>query len=212
MGRGQNTVYQKHGLSVKRPCRGAMWIFWPDFWVEFWKVNFERWISWGWTFLGASLCWKKQAQKVRPRNSGPKFGRPKYVSQNSGPNSGFGLKDGKGWGHKRGDLIMSFSTWKTPENPLKIPWFSKWRFFKHVSGIFMAQLPWKVHEKYLKNAWKTLDFKIRVFSGGFQIPPFVPPPFAILGSEVQNPLCRNLFLTVCATPKVGKCVSVSVRQ
>ena len=39
----------------------------------------------------------------------------------------------------------------------------------------------KVHEKYLKNARKTLDLKIWVFSGGFQSPPFVRPPFAILG-------------------------------
>ena len=38
-----------------------------------------------------------------------------------------------------------------------------------------------MHEKYLKNAWKTLDLIIGVFPGGFQIPPFVPPPFAILG-------------------------------
>ena len=45
------------------------------FWVEFWKVNFGR---------------KKQSQKIRPKNSGPKFGRPKFVSQNSGLNSGSG--------------------------------------------------------------------------------------------------------------------------
>ena len=41
-------------------------------------------------FSGGLFSWKKQAQKIRPRNSGPKFGRPKFVSQNSGPNSGFG--------------------------------------------------------------------------------------------------------------------------
>ena len=33
------------------------------------------------------------------------------------------LKDGKRWGHTRGDLKMAFSTWKIPDNPLKIPWF-----------------------------------------------------------------------------------------
>ena len=33
---------------------------------------------------------KKQNQKVRPKNSGPKFGRPKFVSQNSALSSGSG--------------------------------------------------------------------------------------------------------------------------
>ena len=41
-------------------------------------------------FFWGPLFLEKQAQKIRPRNSGPKFGRPKFVSQNSGPNSGFG--------------------------------------------------------------------------------------------------------------------------
>ena len=40
-------------------------------------------------FSGGLFCWKKQSQKIRPKNSGPKFGRPKFVSQNSGLNSGF---------------------------------------------------------------------------------------------------------------------------
>ena len=35
-------------------------------------------------------------------------------------------------------------------------------------------------EKYLKMP----EAKIRVFSGDLQIPPFVPPPFAILGNRV----------------------------
>ena len=41
-------------------------------------------------FSGGLFCWKKQSQKIRPKNSGPKFGRPKFVSQNSGQNSGSG--------------------------------------------------------------------------------------------------------------------------
>ena len=46
-----------------------------------------------------------------------------YVFQGLGVRIGnfLNLKNGKGWGHKRGDLKMPFSTWKTPENPLKIP-------------------------------------------------------------------------------------------
>ena len=41
-------------------------------------------------FSGGLFCWKNQSQKIRPKNSGPKFGRPKFVSQNSGLNSGSG--------------------------------------------------------------------------------------------------------------------------
>ena len=39
---------------------------------------------------GPLLLDKKQDQEIRPENSGPKFGHPKFVSQNSTPNSGFG--------------------------------------------------------------------------------------------------------------------------
>ena len=75
-------------LSAKWPCRGAMWIFWARFlgWTlegESWEVNL-------WIFQGASFAGKKQSQKIRPKNSGPKFGRPKFVSQNSALNSGSG--------------------------------------------------------------------------------------------------------------------------
>ena len=52
---------------------------------EFWDVNFSRV-----NFSGGLFCWKKQSQKIRPKNSGPKFGRPKFVSQNSALNSGSG--------------------------------------------------------------------------------------------------------------------------
>ena len=36
------------------------------------------------------LAKKKQSQKIRPKNSGPKFGRPKFVSRNSALNSSSG--------------------------------------------------------------------------------------------------------------------------
>ena len=45
---------------------------------EFWEVNFLRV-----NFSGGLFCWKKE-----PKNSTPKFGRPKFVSQNSALNSG----------------------------------------------------------------------------------------------------------------------------
>ena len=41
-------------------------------------------------FFRGPLLLEKQSQKIRPKNSGPKFGRPKFVSQNSGLNSGSG--------------------------------------------------------------------------------------------------------------------------
>ena len=50
---------------------------------EFWDVNFS-----GVDFSGGLFDWKKQSQKIRPKNSGQKFGRPKFVSQNSALNSG----------------------------------------------------------------------------------------------------------------------------
>ena len=56
------------------------------------------------------------------------------------------LEDGKGWGHKRGDLKMPFSTWKIPENTLIFE-------SRNFQAFFMAPLPRKMHEKCLKNAW-----------------------------------------------------------
>ena len=45
----------------------------------------------GEVFRGALFCWhKKEDQKIRPKNSDPKFGHPKFVSQNSALNSGSG--------------------------------------------------------------------------------------------------------------------------
>ena len=41
-------------------------------------------------FSGGLFCWEKQSQKIRPKTSGPTFGRPKFVSQNSALNSGSG--------------------------------------------------------------------------------------------------------------------------
>ena len=63
--------------SAKWPCKGAMWIFWPDFWVEFWTVNFGRWISRRWIFQGASFPGKNRTKKfdprIRVRNSGVQY-------------------------------------------------------------------------------------------------------------------------------------------
>ena len=71
----------------KGPCWGAMWIFWPDIWVEFWMMNLGSRISWGWIFQGASSAGKKNRIKkfdprLRVRKSGvqnffPEFG-PKF--------------------------------------------------------------------------------------------------------------------------------------
>ena len=77
-------------FSAKWPCRGALWFFEAGFlgWIlegEFWEVNF-----WRVNFWGGLFCWRKQDQKIRPKNSGPKFGRSKFVSQNSAPTSGSG--------------------------------------------------------------------------------------------------------------------------
>ena len=48
--------------SAKWPCRGALWILWPDFWVEFWKVNFGRRVSQRWIFQGASFAGKNRSK------------------------------------------------------------------------------------------------------------------------------------------------------
>ena len=67
-----------------------MWIFQPEFWGQFFDVNFGRWISRGCIFQGASFAGKKTESKNSTREFGPKFGSPKFVSQNSALNSGSG--------------------------------------------------------------------------------------------------------------------------
>ena len=74
--------------------RGNCWIHFPesrnvsqvalqrckvDFSARFWKVNFGRWISRRWIYQGASSPGKNRTKKIRPKNSGPEFGRPKFV-------------------------------------------------------------------------------------------------------------------------------------
>ena len=95
-------------------------------------------------------------------------------------------EDGKGWGHKRGDL--------------KTPWFLNQGFFRHFSSIFQAffvHFSWKwCHE----NAWKFLDSKIRVFSGIFQgffrlKRAFSNPPFC--APTLCHPPIETLHLTSC---------------
>ena len=41
-------------------------------------------------FTGALFFLKKSGCKFQPKNSGPEFGPPKFVCQNSAPHSGFG--------------------------------------------------------------------------------------------------------------------------
>ena len=79
-----------HFFSAKWPCRGAMWIFWPDFWVEFWKVNFGRWISREWIFPGASFAAENRVKKFDPRIRVQNSGVQNSFSQNSALNSGSG--------------------------------------------------------------------------------------------------------------------------
>ena len=57
-------------MSAKWPCRNAMWIFQPEFWGEFFDVNFGRWISWAWIFEGALFL----LENIGPKNSTPEFG------------------------------------------------------------------------------------------------------------------------------------------
>ena len=53
---------------------------------EFWEVNFSRV-----NFSGGLFDWKKNNRvKNSTQEFGSRFGRPKFVSQNSGPNSCFG--------------------------------------------------------------------------------------------------------------------------
>ena len=51
---------------------------------EFWEVNFSRVNS-----SGGIFCWAKTEKIIWPKNSCPKFGRPKFVSQSSALNCGF---------------------------------------------------------------------------------------------------------------------------
>ena len=56
-------------FSAEWPCRSAMRILQPEFWREFFDVNFGRWISRGWIFEGAPFIGKH-----RTKNSTPEFG------------------------------------------------------------------------------------------------------------------------------------------
>ena len=87
------------------------------------------------------------------------------------------------------------------------PWFFN---SGGLQGFFMAQLPWKMHEKQLKNAWKTLDFKIKVvFSGGLQIPPFVPPSVCRSQSIIVKQFMQSGFNTRLKSVRnpLNSCVS-----
>ena len=76
-----------HYFFSQMALQSAMSHFFLDLWVEFWKVNFGRWIPWGWIFQGASVAGKTglknstqefgskiRASKFRFPEFGPKFG------------------------------------------------------------------------------------------------------------------------------------------
>ena len=101
--------FKRSNFQPNGPAEVQCECFLPDFWVEFWKVNFGRWISRRWIFLGASFADKKKDEKNPPKTSGPIFGRPKFVSQNSAPNSGFGgAKSHVSWEKKVALQVWNF--------------------------------------------------------------------------------------------------------
>ena len=93
---------------------------------------------------------------------------------------------------------MPFSTWKTHENPLKAPWFLKWWFFKHFSGIFHGATSMKsarkIPEKCLKNPWFTNQGAFRGFSKSWGFPKgfFVRGEISIIG-VVRAPVAITNF-------------------
>ena len=75
-------------LSAKWPYTVTMWIFRPDFWAEFWKVNFGRWISRRWIFQGGSLL-EKTESKNSTQEFGSKIRASKICFPEFGPKFGF---------------------------------------------------------------------------------------------------------------------------
>ena len=98
-----------------------MWIFWSDFWVEFWEVSFGRWVSRAWIFQGASFAGKNRVKKFEPR----------IRVQNSGVQNSF---------HR----IRAWIRVPEARNPLcrllSLTNFGRWKTFK---------ICWKVPVKYL---------------------------------------------------------------
>ena len=83
---GKESKTQKSSLISKEEVSKECEFFGPVLGGEFLEGE----------FFGASFAVfffrekKKQDQRIRPRNSGPEFGLPKFVSPNSAPNSGCG--------------------------------------------------------------------------------------------------------------------------
>ena len=94
---------------------------------------------------------------------------------------------------------MPFETWKSPENPLKNTLIFNQDFVWHFSCIFMAQLPWKMLEKYQKMPEKPLIEKSGYYQGVFKSP-FCAPPFAILGGKLQATIAMH-FLNASGLPR-----------
>ena len=125
-------------------------------------------------------------------------------------------KNQEGWqraGAQKGGFANALFNLQNPWNPLKRPWLWSEGFSSIFQAFFMA-IPWKVHENYLKNAWKTLDLKITVFSEGFQIPLLCPrkneEAFKLLGKALQAVL-ETIWFT-CAFLSRESCSRVSIRH
>ena len=105
--------------------------------------------------------------------------------------SRFHLRMAKGGGTNTKGRI-----WKCPfepEKPLKKPWKCHDFRSRAFQASFKALLPREMLEECLKNTWKPLDLKIRVFSGLFQIPPFCAPTLChsqMTGENFTVALCK----------------------
>ena len=111
---------------------------------------FARPWEWGWRLCRTKLSRNKF--KFQNEKLNEKFEKRPEKS----PTKNYALfsEDGKGWGHKRGDL-------KTPGFLNQGSFRHFQAFFRHFSGIFRGSGAMKI-------AWKMIDSKIRVFSGIFQ--------------------------------------------
>ena len=83
---------------------------------------------------------------------------------------------------RKGELKIALCNQRKPWKPSEFTQCLKSRFSfllfsRHFSSSLMVQLPWEMHKK-----WKCLETSIQNQSNfrAFQIPPFVPTPFAIL--------------------------------
>ena len=100
-------------------------------------------------------------------------------------------------GAQNGGFENALSTWRKPENPLKIPWFLCQGVFRQLWCIFKALLPWKMLENCLKKPWKKSWFAIpaAIYRSAFRARAWKCPRsafWAILGTCLGVPQ-RVLF-------------------